>query len=278
MPFFHFALRQHRMWAVPLWNVSGLAGALYLGARQDGSLYTQEEIDIARITGERLLDTMASAEVTRRLMLLQRQQMAEGQVLDRRTRRVLHDEVLPQIHATMLSMSVNQGDRSTALTTLSAVHQQIAALLRDVPIAETPTLAEWGLVSGIRRIAYGEFGEAFDEIEWQVNPRADEMIHDLAPTSAEVIFYAAREAIRNAAQHGRLIDQPLTLNVNIDVQDGFQITICDDGVGMAEADPDPQGHGLELHRTLMAVIGGKLEIESQADTYTLVRLSLQDAK
>jgi len=266
------------MWAVPLWNVSGLAGALYLGARNDGGLYTQEEIDIARITGERLLDTLASAEITRRLMQLQRQQMAEGQVLDRRTRRILHDDVLPQIHATMLSMSANRAENTEALATLSGVHQQIAALLRDVPTTETSTLAEWGLISGIRRIAFGEFGEAFDEIDWLVDPGADEVIGSLPSISAEVMFYAAREAIRNAAQHGRLTDQPLSLNVLITDQQGIQITIRDDGVGIDEAKNFDPGHGLELHRTLMSVIGGKLEIESQPEAYTLVRLSLPETK
>ena len=61
-------------------------------------------------------------------------------------------------------------------------------------------------------------------------------------------------------------------------QGGIQITIRDDGVGIDDADQIDLGHGLELHRTLMAVIGGKLEIESQPDEYTLVRLSLPETK
>ena len=262
------------VWAVPLWNVNGLAGALYLGAKRDGGLYTQEEIDIARISGERLLDTLASAEITKRLVSLQRQQMAEGQVLDRRTRRILHDEVLPQIHTTMLALSGSQADNKSAITTLSSVHHQIADLLRDVPTSLAPTLAEWGLLSGIRRIAYGEFGEAFDEIEWLVDAHVDELILHLAPISAEVFFYAAREAIRNAAQHGRILDRPLTLKLKITSQDGIRIYIFDDGVGIAEQGEKNPGHGLELHRILMAVIGGKLEIESQKGEYTQVTLTL----
>lgn len=262
------------MWAVPLWNVSGLAGALYLGAKRDGSLYAQEEIDIARITGERLLDTLASAEITSRLVSLQRQQMAEGQVLDRRTRRILHDEVLPQIHASMLKLGDHSKDSTEVVESLSAVHHQIAGLLRDIPTTSSLSLDEWGLISSLRRVAFGEFGEAFDDISWQVDPEVDQLIQDLAPVSVEVIFYATREAIRNAAQHGRLVEQSLTLSVSISVQDGLSITIHDDGVGMQDAPNAGQGRGLDLHQTLMAVIGGELKIDSKHNLYTRVELSL----
>src|SRR4029079_16905698 len=96
------------VWAVPLWSERGLIGALLLGDKRDGGLYTQEEIEIARATGERLIDTRGSAEQARRLMALQRQRLAESQVVDRRTRRVLHDDVLPRLHTAMLMLSADQ--------------------------------------------------------------------------------------------------------------------------------------------------------------------------
>src|SRR5205085_2929953 len=68
-------------------------------------LFTQDEIEIARASGERLIDTQASVEMAQRLMLLQRRRMVESQVLDRRARRVLHDDVLPQLHTAMLALS-----------------------------------------------------------------------------------------------------------------------------------------------------------------------------
>ncbi len=80
---------------MPLWSERGLIGVLLLGEKRDGGLYTQEEVEIARAGGERLIDTQASAEMARRLMALQRQRLAESQVVDRRARRVLHDDVLP---------------------------------------------------------------------------------------------------------------------------------------------------------------------------------------
>ena len=38
------------VWAIPLWSARGLIGSLLLGEKRDGSLYTQEEIEIARTT------------------------------------------------------------------------------------------------------------------------------------------------------------------------------------------------------------------------------------
>lgn len=266
------------MWAVPLWNVSGLVGALYLGAKRDGSLYAQEEIDIARITGERLLDTMASAEITNRLVSLQRQQMAEGQVLDRRTRRILHDEVLPQIHASMVQLSDPSDKGKEVIAALSEVHHRIADLLRDIPTSSAPMLDEWGLISSIRRVAIGEFGEAFDDIAWQVDPAVDQEVQRLAPISTEVVFFATREAIRNAAQHGRLVERPLKLSVSITGQNGLSIVIHDDGIGMRDGPNAGPGRGLALHQTLLAVIGGSLEIESQKGSYTQVTISLPEGR
>jgi hypothetical protein len=127
-------------WAVPLWSERGLIGVLLLGEKSDGGLYSQEEIEIARASGERLIDTQASAEMARRLMALQRQRLAETQVVDRQTRRALHDDVLPRLHAAMLSLN-GQSHSAEALTLLGDAHRQIAELLRAMPSARAPEVA-----------------------------------------------------------------------------------------------------------------------------------------
>ncbi|MEM7031510.1 MAG: hypothetical protein AAF629_18255, partial [Chloroflexota bacterium] len=54
------------IWAAPLWSERGLIGVFLLGEKIDGGLFTLEEIEIARASGERLIDTQASAEIARR--------------------------------------------------------------------------------------------------------------------------------------------------------------------------------------------------------------------
>jgi signal transduction histidine kinase len=284
-------------WAVPLWSERGLIGALLLGEKRDGGLYAQEEIEIARATGERLIDTQASNEMARRLMDLQRQRLAQSHVADRRTRRVLHDDVLPLLHTVMLTLSGGQShsddDSSEVVMTLADVHRQIADLLREMPAITVPQVVRLGLVGALRQVVEDELETAFDKVAWQVEPEAEQKMRAISPLTAEVLFYAAREAIRNAARHGRdRDDRPLHLMVRIawrprpsepergasagQEQSGLRITVEDNGVGIesTRGSSGGSGHGLALHSTMMAVIGGTLAVESVAGAYTRVSLML----
>jgi signal transduction histidine kinase len=272
-------------WGVPLWSERGLIGVLLLGEKQGAGLYTQEEMEIARVVGERLIDTQASAEMARRLMTLQRQRLAESQVLDRSTRRVLHDEVLPRLHAAMLTLSGHPQSHEV-IAQLTDVHHQIANLLHAMPATAASAVSRLGLVGALRQTVNNELGSSFDAVAWQVAPDAEQTAQAIAPLNAEVIFYAARETIRNAARYGRNGDASRPLHLTITAarhdQSGsaglpvLEFVIQDDGVGLP-ATPSAEtqsGHGLALHSTMMAVIGGTLTVESQPDAYTRVILAL----
>jgi Histidine kinase-, DNA gyrase B-, and HSP90-like ATPase len=293
------------VWAVPLWSERGLIGVLLLGEKRDGGLYTQEEIEIARAAGERLIDTQASAEMARRLMALQRQRLAESQVVDRRARRVLHDDVLPRLHAALLMLSApamttdhrppttsNEpiyGEPSVAavdsmpavVALLADIHRQIANLLHAMPAAAAPEVARLGLIGALRQAVDGELASAFDSVTWRVEPEAEQAARVISALNAEVAFYAAREAIRNAARYGRDGDPARQLHLIIVVarRGGLEIAIEDDGVGMGAAHASDQGsgQGLGLHSTMMAVVGGALTAESAPGAYTRVTLALPDA-
>jgi len=267
------------LWAVPLWSERGLIGALLLGEKVDGGLYTQEEIEIARASGERLIDTQASAEMARRLMALQRQRLAESQVLDQRARRVLHDDVLPQLHAALLKLSSN-ATHIEAIPLLSDVHRQISSLLREMPVVISLEVARLGLIEALRQTVDDELRQAFDSVTWEIDPEAESKAQSLPPVTAEVLFYAAREAIRNAARHGRDSDsnaaRALHLRVAAQWQDGLKIVIEDDGVGLETTGQSQRGngHGMALHSTMLAVVGGTLTLESVPKVYTRVSLTL----
>ncbi|MBN2001913.1 MAG: hypothetical protein JXA21_01045 [Anaerolineae bacterium] len=264
------------MWAVPLWSARGLIGVLVLGEKRSGELYTQEEIEVARACGERLIDARAGAEMARRLMALQRQRLAESQLLDQRARRTLHDEVLPGLHAAILHLS-SDGPPAEAITVLSETHHQIADLLREMPTASAPEVARLGLVEALRQGVSHESADAFDEVLWRVQPEAEERARAIPTLTAEVLFYAAREAIRNAARYGRGCDPDFALRLHIRIgwRDGLVITVEDNGVGIGEAQRSAgSGQGLALHTTMMAVIGGMLAVESTPGAYTRVTLTL----
>lgn len=268
------------IWAVPLWSERGLVGLLLLGEKVSGGLYTQEEMEVARASGERLIDMKASAEMAHRLMGLQRQRLAESQVVDRRTRRVLHDEVLPQLHTALLALSrVPTGEAvQEASEMLAAAHRQIADLLREMPTGAAPEVARLGFIRALQRVVEQEFNDAFDTVQWDVSAESEHALHQLSPLSAEVCFYAAREAIRNAARHARPTEngQPLHLHITARQTPALHLIIEDDGVGVdaAAAANGGSGQGLALHSTMMAVIGGSLALESVPHSYTRVTLTL----
>ncbi|MFC1878953.1 sensor histidine kinase [Chloroflexota bacterium] len=269
-------------WAVPLRNSAGALGVLLLGEKANGGLYTQEEIEFARSVCERLVDLQVSAELARRLMALQRQRLVESQVIDRQTRRILHDDVLPRLHAATLSLDAlsDRGKSSEIISTLSGAHRQLSDLLRDMPATTAPEVRRQGLIGALQHLTRGELGHAFDLVNWQVDPGAIPYTERIQPIKAEVLFYAAREAIRNAAQHARdeAGGQALELAITIDRQTGLTILIEDNGMGIRQSEEkvSGSGHGLALHSTMLAVIGASLSIESTPGAATRIRIHLPE--
>ena len=265
-------------WAVPLWSERGLIGVLLLGEKNDGGLYAQEEIEIARATGERLIDMRASAETARRLLTLQRQRLAESQVMDRQTRRVLHDDILPDIHAALLMLN-DEKNIPPAIASLTHTHRQISDLLRGVPRAITMDVEKLGLIGAMQETMKNELGSAFDSVIWQIDPKAEQRSKGMPPFTAEVLFCAAREAIRNAARYGRGAESasPLNLRIELSGRSGLTILIEDDGVGIKSNSNERSGHGLSLHHTMMAIVGGSLNVESESAKFTRVILTLPES-
>ena len=269
------------VWAVPLWSERGLIGVLLLGEKRDGGLYTQEEIEIARASGERLIDTQASAALAGRLMSLQRQRLAQNMMLDRRARRVLHDDVLPRLHAIMLTF---QNAPPEALAQLGEAHHEISNLLREMPGATTPEVARLGLVEALKQAAHDEHNADFDAVVFEVEENAQSLARALPPLAQETLFYAAREAVRNAARHARPAEEEKTalqMHIRFQARDGLQLTIEDNGVGIENAAPHSHaggsGQGLSLHGAMMAILGGTLSLESRPEGGTRVLLHLPQA-
>jgi len=248
---------------------------LLFGEKRDSGLYNQEEVEIARASGERLLDALAGAELARRLMLAQRARLAESQVIDRRTRRTLHDEILPQVHAIMLTLQPTDGSVADAQTQLADIHRQISGLLRALPPAITADIARLGLLETLRRAVQEEFDGQFDAVAWDVSPESDAALRRLPPLTAEVLYCAAREAIRNAGRYGRGTspNRVLGLTVRVRVDDDITVSVEDDGVGVTgQTASTGSGSGALLHGTMMTVIGGAWITETGPGEYTRVTL------
>ena len=269
-------------WAISLWDERGQIGALLIGEKQDGGLYSQEEMETAQATGERIVHLLAGEQMVRRLMELQRKRTAEQRVMDLRARRTLHDEILPSLHLALLQLGGadrQQPAIQDAMHTLAEAHGQIAGLLANTQPAPARAPDPTELVAALRAMVGAEFVHNFESVHWRGVDTVQDAVY-VDAVAAEVILGAAREAIRNAAFHGRdsKAETPLCLEIGICIQENeFTLSIQDDGVGI-NADTRANtsrgsGSGLALHSTLLAIIGGYLTLESPPEGGTLVTIT-----
>jgi anti-sigma regulatory factor (Ser/Thr protein kinase) len=89
-----------------------------------------------------------------------------------------------------------------------------------------------------------EFAHTFDSVTWHTESAAEHSAGGLAPLAAEVLFYAAREAMRNAARYGRRPGRSAPLHLKLGLtcaEGGLSVFIEDNGPGLqatAEATAD----------------------------------------
>ncbi len=271
-------------WAVPLWSSRGLDGILFLGEKLNRNPFTEEEIEIAQTAGGRLLDLLAGTEMARIAMDMLRQRLAQARVIEGQGRRVLHDEVLPELHTALLHLSsLRAQDHPDPLPTpqvqqamdcLTSAHRQIADLMREMPLPAPHQLAQGGLVSALRGLVERDFPGDFHSIEWDIQPQAAGYARELPLFVSEVLYFAARELLRNASIHGRGADPAARLHLKIGlalVNDAFCLSIEDDGAGFhqqpshtparaGEPGYGGAGSGLRLHSTMLAAVGARLEV------------------
>jgi signal transduction histidine kinase len=77
---------------------------------------------------------------------------------------------------------------------------------------------EDGLLAALRHVVECELAGEFDCVTWAVEPEAEIACTHLSPLTAEVIFYAGREAMRNAARHARGDERSSPLHLALTVE------------------------------------------------------------
>jgi len=265
--------------ALPLWGNSGSSGYLMLGNKKNNGVYSQEEIELARTISERLLDTQANFRITECLREIQTQKMTESQLMDRKSRRILHDDILPQIHTIMLELNTSSENRET-ISQLSLIHRKISDLLREMPPASSIEMIRGGIYKSLKWMINEELKDNFDEVIWELANYQEQEWENLSPTVSEVLFYASREIIRNSARYGRSLNKhnPLILTITFNQSPIKELIISDNGAGFREPIKKEKnggsGQGLIIHSTMMFVIGGKLLLENSSSSGTRIHLQL----
>ncbi len=268
------------VWMVSLWRKSDLIGVLFLGEKADGNPFTEEEIDIAQLGGERLLDMLAGTEMARVAIALLQERLSEMTVLEAKSRRVLHDDILPEIHTAVLRLRAESmpGNVESVVASLSKTHHMISDLIRNSPPTVPERLSTQGLITVIKNFVESDYKQSFSTVFWEITPDVDQHFADLTDVSREVIYFAVQELLRNAAKYanGGNLDHPVQLWIRFMLADRQMIIeVQDDGVGLSESvQVSSGGNGLRFHAAMLAVVGGRLEINSQIDEGTTATIKL----
>ncbi len=94
------------IWILPIYNERGLIATLYLGPREDGGAFTEEDMNLAHACAQRILDTLGDHESMQAVAGLLRRRIVDVKLLGAQQRRVLHDEILPQMHQALLQLEL----------------------------------------------------------------------------------------------------------------------------------------------------------------------------
>ena len=290
-------------WVLPIFDERGLVAALYLGPREDGGAFTEEDMDLAQACGQRILDTLGDHEAMQAVAGLLRRRTVDVKLLGAQQRRILHDEILPQMHLALLRLEtirsmtdVKAGDPESAesseicreqglnaaIDMISDAHRRLATMMRTTEPGAPLRLERDGMMHAIHTMLEQDFQNAFDEIEWRVSEETATAIDEVTPPAiAELIFAAVQEALRNAARHARGNDihrhLRLTLSASYNREDHYlEVIVADDGVGIISDSSvtTGTGGGLLTHSALLAIAGGSLNIKSSPGEGVTVKIVL----
>jgi signal transduction histidine kinase len=245
---------------------------LFISERSGGGFYTQEEIEIARAAVQRWMDSLAAAEIARRLVNLQQQKQTETRLLDQKSRRILHDDILPLLHTALLT-----DPHSPAAIQITEAHQQISRLLREAPPPPPAEIASSGLFTALERIARSEADLLQARLVMDIGDRAVQAAASLPSDTAETVFYAARECLRNIQKHTQPTgDGVLEIRIRSEVSGMLQIIIENNGISRGTDDDtlSSSGQGIQLHNAMLAVFGGGLRLEKLDSGNTRVTISV----
>lgn len=224
--------------------------------------FTNADLRVAEHFGER---ASVAVDLSRRVRRDSLRRVIEGQELERRRlARELHDETGQALTSVLLGLKAVESAENVPAA-LATLRELVVATLHDVrrlAVELRPkALDDFGLVAAVERLVE-TFTEATGisvELESQLGARR------LPPEVETTLYRIVQEALTNIAKHARahrvsvlLIPRPGLVSALIE----------DDGQGFGAAEEARGGIGLSGMRERLALLDGRLTIESGRGTGT----------
>jgi signal transduction histidine kinase len=260
-------LAQEKLVILPLVSHRETIGQLRLSPRSPGEAFTAAERRLLEEIARQAGVAIHAVRLTSDLQRSREHLVSTREEERRRLRRDLHDG----LGATLAALHLQAGAIRTLMRhDLAAADAEVLDLQAEIRLAiadirrlvyalRPPTLDELGLVGAIRQYAaqYDLKSAPHEPDEClRVAVEAPDPLPAL-PAAVEVAAYRiVQEALTNAARHAHA----RTCTVRLAIDDGFQLSISDDGVGL----PAPFGAGVGLlsMRERAAESGGSCLVES----------------
>ncbi|PJZ50909.1 ATP-binding protein [Leptospira saintgironsiae] len=252
---------------------SVLSGDAYLilGQKENGGLFAEEEIEIARITGTWLVHSLFLEETGNILEELQRKKIQEQRLSDQKTRQILHDEILPEIHSLILEIS---NDKSGSLNaqhanSLTELHKRISSLLREMSDTGLE-ISRIGLISMLQKLQ--DIDAKDYTLIWKIDPNVNSQTENYPPEVQEVLYYAFRESLRNAVKYSGEL-RSAGIYIRIQYESGLSIQIKNE-IGKDLISVRSSGQGLKIHSALLRIFQGSLTLEFPNSKEAMIRIFL----
>jgi len=223
----------------------------------------------------RLAETFATraalaVDLSERIARDSLRRVVETQEIERRRlARELHDETGQALASILLGLKAldEKIDDAKARASLEELRELVVATLQDVrrlAVELRPSaLDDFGLVAALERLAASFAEQSGISVDFQA-AIADERLPDEAETA---LYRIVQESLTNVVKHA----QARQVSILLTRADGaVKAVVEDDGRGFDPEKTDTAGFGLLGMRERLALLGGRLEIESARDAGTTV--------
>ncbi len=255
-------------------------GFLFLGRKENGGLYAEEEIEIAKAAISWILASLFVESNSLTLSSLQKKYIEEQRISDYKTRQILHDEILPEIHSSILILSQLKKDGifSEQIRLLTNLHKRVSNFLRELPDTGME-IQRLGLIESLIRLTGSEFETSW--FYWDFDPDLKHRFPITKPDVLEILFYACRESIRNAVKYS---DESTYKKISVvflkneEDKKGIVIRIKNKIETSGTQVLESAGQGLRIHSALLKIFGGYLTLEFLNTDEALVEIFLPEDK
>jgi signal transduction histidine kinase len=257
---------------------SGLWVPLLAHGRTIGVLaaHDKRREDVRFTDGDvRLAETFATraalaVDLSERIARDSLRRVVETQELERRRlARELHDETGQALASILLGLKAldEKTDDPDARASIEELRELVVATLQDVrrlAVELRPSaLDDFGLVAALERLADSFAEQSGISVDFQA-AIADERLPEEAETA---LYRIVQESLTNVVKHA----QARRVSILLTRTNGMvKAVVEDDGRGFDPEKTNHDGHGLVGMRERLALLGGRLEIESARDAGTTV--------